>query len=254
MATMSSMRFRLLTYNIHKCIGGMDRKYHPDRIIEVLSHYEPDIAMLQEVDDGVPRSSHHRQVDLIGDALDFRHRAYQKNVRLKKGAYGNAILSRFPLFDVNHVDLTVPLKKRRRALVAHCRVHHEGHTRRMLLMNVHLGLAGYERLIQLRRLLGTDILAHTHRHTPVLIAGDFNDVFGVLGKRALAPLGFLPAVHNQKTFPAALPLRPLDRAFYRGDVDHHHTFAAHSKIARQASDHLPLVMDFDLQPPSSDQR
>ena len=142
------------------------------------------------------------------------------------------------------------MKKRRRALIAHCRIQHEGHTRRMLLMNVHLGLAGYERLIQLRRLLATDVLLHTHRHTPVLIAGDFNDVFGVLGRRALEPLGFLPAVRRQKTFPAALPLRPLDRAFYRGDVNHHHTFAARSKIARQASDHLPLVMDFDLQPPS----
>jgi endonuclease/exonuclease/phosphatase family metal-dependent hydrolase len=153
---------------------------------------------------------------------------------------------------VNHVDLTVPLKKRRRALVAHCRVEHEGHTRRMLLMNVHLGLAGYERLIQLRRLLATDILAHTHRHTPVLIGGDFNDVFGVLGRRALEPHGFLPAVHNQKTFPAAMPLRALDRVFYRGDVSLDHAFAAHSEIARRASDHLPLIVDFDLQPPSGE--
>lgn len=245
------MRFRLLTYNIHKCIGGMDRKYHPDRVIEVLSHYQPDIALLQEVDDGVPRSSHHRQVDLLGDALDYRYRAYQKNVRLKTGDYGNAILSRFPLFDVNHVDLTVPMKKRRRALIAHCRVHHEGHTRRMLLMNVHLGLAGYERTIQARRLLTTDVLTHTHHHTPVLIGGDFNDVFGVLGRRVLEPRGFLAAVRNQKTFPAVLPLRPLDRVFYRGDVSHHHTFAGHSEAAREASDHLPLVVDFDLQPPSS---
>jgi endonuclease/exonuclease/phosphatase family metal-dependent hydrolase len=246
------MRFRLLTYNIHKCIGGMDRKYHPERVIEVLGHYQPDIVMLQEVDDGVPRSGHHRQVDLLGDALDYRHRAYQKNVLLKTGAYGNAILSRFPLFDVNHVDLTVPMKKRRRALIAHCRLQHDGHTRRMLLVNVHLGLAGYERLVQTRRLMSADVLVHTRQHTPVVIGGDFNDMFGVLGWRVLKPFGFLPAVHNQKTFPAAMPLRPLDRVFYRGDVSHHHTFAAHSDLARQASDHLPLVIDFDLQPPSSD--
>jgi len=247
------MRFRLLTYNIHKGIGGVDRKYHPDRIISVLSHYAPDIALLQEVDDGVPRSQRHRQVDLLGDALDFRHRAYQRNVRLTHGAYGNAILSRFPLFDVNHVDLSVPLKKRRRALVAHCRLHFDGHTRRMLLFNVHLGLAGFERLIQLRRVLATDILRHTHRHTPVVVAGDFNDVFGTLGRKTLQPSGFTPAVHKQKTFPAMLPLRPLDRVFYRGDVRHHHTFAAHSAVARQASDHLPLVVDFELLEPSSEQ-
>ncbi len=246
------MRFRLLTYNIHKCIGGVDRKYHPDRVIEVLSHYEADIVMLQEVDDGVPRSSHHRQVDLLGDALDYRHRAYQENVHLKTGAYGNAILSRFPLSDINHVDLTVPLKKRRRALIAHCRATLNGHTRRMLLANVHLGLAGYERVVQLRRLTAADVLVHTHQHTPVLIGGDFNDVYGGLGRRVLEPRGFLPAVRNQKTFPAAFPLRPLDRVFYRGDVTHHHAFAARSELTRKASDHLPLVIDFELQPPSGE--
>lgn len=246
------MRFRLLTYNIHKCIGGLDRKYHPDRVIELLRRYEPDIVMLQEVDDGVARSKHHRQVDLLGDALGFRHRAYQRNVLVKTGAYGNAILSRYPLFDVNHIDLSVPLKKRRRALIAHCRLPYNGHGRRMLLVNVHLGLAGYERLVQTRRLMSTDILLHTHRHTPVVIGGDFNDVFGVLGRRVFEPSGFLPAVHKQRTFPAAMPLRLLDRVFYRGDVSHHHTFAAHCENARRASDHLPLVIDFDLQPPSSD--
>ena len=38
--------------------------------------------------------------------------------------------------------------------------------------------------------------------------------------------------------------------FYRGDIRHHHTFAAHTKLARQASDHLPLVVDFELETPS----
>jgi len=244
------MRFRLLTYNIHKGIGGVDRRYAPDRIISILRQYDADIAMLQEVDDGVPRSRHDCQVQLLGDALDYRYRAYQKNIRLKSGGYGNAILSRHPLFDVNHVDLSVRMKKRRRALVAHCRLHDGGHSRRVLLLNVHLGLAGFERVLQLRRLVASDVFAHTHRQTPVVIAGDFNDVYGTLGRRTLLPLGFLPAARNQRTFPAVMPLRPLDRIFYRGDVRHCHTFTAHSGVARQASDHLPLIVDFELEKPS----
>ena len=56
------MQFRLVTYNIHKGIGGVDRLYRPERIVETLAHYQPDIVLLQEVDDGVPRSRHHRQV------------------------------------------------------------------------------------------------------------------------------------------------------------------------------------------------
>lgn len=245
------MRFRLLTYNIHKGIGGVDRKYAPERIISILGQYNPDIAMLQEVDDGVPRSQHHCQVNLLGDALDYRYRAYQRNIRVRMGAYGNAILSRHPLFDVNHVDLSVPMKKRRRALIAHCGLHHQGHVRRMLLLNVHLGLAGFERTLQLRRLVASDVFVHTHRHTPVVIAGDFNDIYGTLGRKTLLPLGFFPAARNQRTFPAVMPLRPLDRVFYRGDVRHCHTFTAHSGVARQASDHLPLIVDFELEEPSA---
>ena len=45
-----------MTYNIHKGIGGVDRRYELNRVIEVLRSCEPDIAFLQEVDEGAPRS------------------------------------------------------------------------------------------------------------------------------------------------------------------------------------------------------
>ena len=112
------MRFRLVTWNIHKGIGGVDRRYRLDRIVDTLRHYAPDIVHLQEVTDGVPRSGNDRQVDLIGEALGLHHRAYQPNVHLSQGTYGNAILSRYPLHDVHDIDLKIPLKKRRRAQVS----------------------------------------------------------------------------------------------------------------------------------------
>jgi len=240
------LHFRLMTYNIHKGIGGVDRKYRPDRIIAVVGKYNPDIVFLQEVDEGVPRSAHHRQVDLLADALGYHHQAFQRNVKLKKGGYGNAILSRWPLADIAHVDLTVPLKKRRRALVAHSRVQWQRHSRRLLLLNVHLGLAGFERVAQLRRLLRTPILAHSHHDSPVILGGDFNDIYATLGRRVLRPAGFRAAVRRRKTFPAFYPLRALDRVFFRGDLELHHAFAARVQIARQASDHLPLIVDFEM--------
>ena len=242
------MRLRLITYNIHKGIGGVDRRYRPERIVETLLTYGPDVVLLQEVDDGVPRSRRDRQVDLLGDALGLRHRAFQPNVELRTGLYGNAILSRFPLADVEHVDLSIPLKKRRRALLAHCRVPVNGHTRRLLISNLHLGLAGFERKIQLRRLLKSDTVAHTHHHTPAIAAGDFNDVYGTLGKRLLEPAGFEPAGRRVRTFPAALPLRALDRIYFRGDLRLVRCFAARSGVARQASDHLPIIADFEVLP------
>src|SRR5947207_764228 len=247
------MRFRLVTYNIHKGIGGVDRLYRPERIVEAVGHYQPDIVLLQEVDDGVPRSRHHRQVDLLGEELGLSHRAYQANVSLREGHYGNAILSRFPITDVENLELTVPMKKRRRALAVRCRVPwEENHTRSVVIFNFHLGLAGYERTIQLRRFLACHWLKHLHHQTALIAAGDFNDVWGRLGRRVLEPCGFRSAAGNLRTYPAILPLRPLDRIYYRGGLKLLGCFASRIEVARRASDHLPMVAEFAFEGPHHD--
>lgn len=240
------MHFRLITYNIHKGIGGIDRRYRLDRIVETLEHYAPDIVLLQEVDEGARRSRRDRQVDLLADALDLRHRAYQPNVKLRQGHYGNALLSRFPLRDVHNLELTVPLKKRRQALAAHCLLKLGNRTRTLLVYNMHLGLAGFERRIQIRRFLSSKTLTRTHHDTAIVVAGDFNDGRGALGKRLLVPSGFILASGRAKTFPALRPWRPLDHVFYRGTLRLHRCFPGRLKVAKMASDHLPLVADFQI--------
>jgi endonuclease/exonuclease/phosphatase family metal-dependent hydrolase len=237
-------RLRVVTYNIHKGIGGVDRRYRLERIVEVLSHCAADVVLLQEVDDGVPRSRRDCQFELLAEALELKHFAYQANVKLRHGRYGNAILSRFPLYDTRDLEMTVLLKKRRRALVAHCRLPIGEHVRSVLLFNFHLGLAGYERTIQLRRFLASEILLHAHRDTPVVAGGDFNDVWGTLGRRLLEPAGFASVSRDTKTFPAFYPMRPLDRLYYRGSLTLDHSFASRTQVAQQASDHLPLVAEF----------
>ena len=240
------MKFRLLTYNIHKAIGGMDRRYDLGRIVEVMRSYAPDAALLQEVDDGVPRSRRDSQARLLADATDLPHIAYQHNVKLRVGHYGNAILSRFPLHEPADIDLTIRFKKRRRALLARCRVSQMEHVRTVVLANVHLGLAEFERRKQVGRLLADDRIQRVRQHTPCIVAGDFNDVWGRTGRESLREAGFAPAGKRIKTFPAAMPLRALDRVFYRGDLSLAGAFAGHSRLAREASDHRPLVVDFEF--------
>jgi endonuclease/exonuclease/phosphatase family metal-dependent hydrolase len=241
------MRFRLLTYNIHKGIGGLDRRYDLTRIVETIRHYQPDVALLQEVDDGARRSRHDRQVDLLAEAIELPHRAYQRNVRLRTvGHYGNAVLSRFPLVEPEDLDLTIRFKKRRGALISGFRAKVGEHSRSIAIANVHLGLAGFERQIQLRRLLGCGRLCHLHQETPLIIAGDFNDVWDNLGRRVMTPAGFRLGSGHVRTFPAAAPLRRLDRVFYRGPIAALGAFAGHTGVARRASDHLPLIVDFEF--------
>ncbi len=237
-----------MTYNIHKAIGGIDRKYVPDRIIETIRHYEPDVVLMQEVDDGVARSRFDRQIDLIGDELAFEYRAFQVNVRLKIGCYGNAILSRFPIKESVSIDLTIPLKKRRQALIAELRIAIRNHHRKMLICNTHLGLAGIERKAQVRRLLNHHWVKHLHPNTPLIVAGDLNDVWSSLAKKMFLER-LESASNNIRTFPAILPVRSLDAIYYRGDLKPESCFTGRTQTARQASDHLPLIADFEITAP-----
>ncbi|MCA9067909.1 MAG: endonuclease/exonuclease/phosphatase family protein, partial [Planctomycetaceae bacterium] len=79
---------RLLSYNIHKGIGGRDRRYRLERIIDVIEQENPDLICLQEVDRNVRRSKFHNQPKLLAEYFNATEELYQLNVHLKSGGYG----------------------------------------------------------------------------------------------------------------------------------------------------------------------
>src|SRR5687767_10328727 len=109
---------RLLTWNVHKGLGGLDRAYAPWRVTEVIRYHNPDIVLLQEVTEGVPRFRRDRQAQAWAAALGYPHVIFAPDVHLVSGRWGNAILSRYAIRHWVHVNLSFPLKKRRGAIVA----------------------------------------------------------------------------------------------------------------------------------------
>jgi endonuclease/exonuclease/phosphatase family metal-dependent hydrolase len=248
------MRLRVVTWNIHKGIGGVDRRYRLDRIASVLGSLAPDVVMLQEVAEGMPSCGMDNQLEELSETLELRHTAFGAEHRFRVGGYGNAILSRFPLSDSGRVDLTIGRRKRRG--LVQTRVHakwphaEHSHTRSVVVFNLHLGLSGAERARQLERFLASHPFAHLQQHTPLIVGGDFNDVWASLGPRFLEPAGLQRAGKLQPTFPAALPLRPLDGLWVRGDIAVVTAHPVRSGLAKVASDHLPIVADLELPPPA----
>ena len=115
------MLLKVLTYNIHRAIG-VDRRFRPKRIVEIIAHHDADLVLLQEVDEGAPRS---RELDLareLGRESGYPHVAAGYNVSLRKGRYGNALLSRWPLTIHRNIDLTIGDRKRRGCLHARVRI------------------------------------------------------------------------------------------------------------------------------------
>ncbi len=240
------MKLRVLSYNIHKCIGGVDRRYDPTRVIEVIGNLAPDVVMLQEVDDGVKRSKGHRQVDLLADELGMKYRTWFPNVDVRGGGqYGNAILSRYPLIESANIDLTTRFKKKRSVLHGVLRVRHDDIDRTVHVYNMHLGLAGYERKQQIAKFLASHPFTNLHAETPVVVGGDLNDVYGGLDGE-FAPAGFRGSERRPRTFPAWGPLRALDAIFVRGQLDFLGLARCDSDLARRASDHRPLLAEIRL--------
>src|SRR5690606_11399694 len=143
--------------------------------------------------------------------------------------------------------LTIGTRKKRGALQARTRVRFGQELRTVVLTNLHLGLAGSERALQLERFLESHPFQGLHERTPIVLAGDLNDVWGTLGPRYLYPAGFRRAGELSNTFPAWMPVRPLDGVFVRGDLRARACNCPKLEIAKSASDHLPLVAELDLE-------
>jgi endonuclease/exonuclease/phosphatase family metal-dependent hydrolase len=238
---------RILSYNIHKGIGGRDRRYRFGRVLAVIEAANPDIVCLQEVDRNVRRSRYHDQPQLLVDYFGDRQPLYQLNVRLKEGGYGNLVLSRWPVRSHHHISLRHEERKPRGAQLAVIETP-EG---LLHLTHWHLGLAERERRWQVSHLL-THSLFRSAENLPTLLIGDSNDWRNRLQAGLLGPVGFhqvTTPISRFRTFPSYLAMGSLDKAFIRGEISIRQARVVRSRLARIASDHLPLVIDFHLNGP-----
>ncbi len=86
---------RVLTYNIHHG-EGMDGRFDLPRLAGVVKDAQADLVALQEVDEGTQRASGVNELDELARLTDM-HAAFGKAMDFSGGAYGVAVLSRWPL-------------------------------------------------------------------------------------------------------------------------------------------------------------
>jgi len=237
-------RFRIATYNIHKC-RGVDGRTHPERIARVLEEVNADIISLQEVVSREGAASSDHQTDYLAGRLGF-FAAMGETRKHRGGAYGNVTLSRWDFKLVRPIDVTVAGREQRAALRTDIRIgSHILH-----VFNVHLGTAVRERRQQAVRLLDQDLLRSVDISGPRIVMGDFNEwVHGLVTRTLVAEFQFhdLRAhITSVRSYPALLPLLNLDHIYF----DHHlrieKAFFHRSRRSMVASDHLPLVADLVL--------
>ncbi|WP_269933325.1 endonuclease/exonuclease/phosphatase family protein [Aminobacter sp. HY435] len=219
------------SYNVHKCVG-IDRRFDPGRIMEVISEIGADVIALQEADQRfgdraglLDLHAIERETGLVPVQLAGRSKSH--------GWHGNVVLFRKGTV-TSARQLVLPGAEPRGAVI----VDLDLEAGPMRLIAAHFGLLKHSRKLQAGTLLSA---AELHSDKPTVLVGDLNE--WRLGKRSslrsLTP-AFGPAHALVPSFPSRFPVLALDRVMVRPpslltDIEAHDT-----ELARVASDHLPI--------------
>jgi len=237
--------FRVATYNTHKC-RGMDGRIRPPRIAEVLRELSADVVALQEVVSLSGGRREQNQAQYLAEAVGFEYRIGETR-KLRGATYGNVMLSRFPVKQVEVYDLTASRREPRGCI--RCDVEFVP-GRIVHIFNVHLGTGYLERRKQAHMLVSRDVLLSPALKHPCLVLGDFNEWTRGLVSRMLQShfesVDIQLHLNRRRTYPGVLPLMHLDHMYFDRQLVLEEFSLHRSPMALMASDHLPLLAKFHL--------
>lgn len=240
---------RIMTYNVHRCVG-VDGRLDVGRVAAVIAHLRPDIVALQELDVCRERTGAVDQAHAIANRLGMAFH-FHAALQVEEERYGDAILTTAPLTLIKAAALpgsrSIKALEPRGALWLELQI--EG--RRLQVLNTHLGLVPHEQRAQAAALAGPDWIGGAERRDPLILLGDFNATPYHATYRALARTlkdarQLCPTARASPTYPSRFPMLAIDHVFASAGIRVSHVEAFAGPLARAASDHLPLVVDFSF--------
>jgi endonuclease/exonuclease/phosphatase family metal-dependent hydrolase len=234
------MHVTVASYNIHRGLG-IDRRFDLDRIAAVIAEMGPDVVGLQEVI-REPGSATADQAAYLSARLGME---LVMGVTRPHGTgeFGNVLLTRLPVIGSATCDLSFASREPRGCLRTDLAVN--GQT--LHVFNCHFGLGLRERREQLE-VLGGFIRGSARLEGPRVVLGDFNEWHRGPVTRGLRREFSSPMRRMRRTHPAVFPLFRLDRIYWDVELEGE-TFQTHrSRLARVASDHLPVVARLRVRP------
>lgn len=221
---------RVLAYNIHHG-EGMDGTIDLPRIADVIRSEKPDFVALQEVDNGVNRSSNVDQVKVLGELLGMHHQ-FAKFMDYDGGEYGLAVLSMYPILR-SHIH-RLPDGAEPRVVLE---IEAEVNGKPVSFASIHLDWTKSSlRIAQFKAL----DKALANRNHPVIVAGDYNAKPGSPTMALARKSGFIiPKLYANLTWPADKPTVEIDYIVIRGMSSvKASSFVLDEQIA---SDHRPVM-------------
>jgi phospholipase D1/2 len=228
-------KLTVATYNVHQWLGT-DGRHDTDRCLRVIRELNADVIGLQEVT--VPNHDEHDVMEEhLAESTEMRV-VFGPTMLRAEASFGNVLLHRHDALEVRHHDLTVAGREPRGAIETLFRL--QDHSVRVV--TTHLGLRASERRKQIPCLL--EIL-NRPAALYTLLMGDFNHWLPTEGPFSTLNRWF-GRTPSARTYPARLPLLALDRIWVRPRELLTGLRVHTSKLARRASDHLPLLATIAL--------
>jgi endonuclease/exonuclease/phosphatase family metal-dependent hydrolase len=243
-----------MTYNTRACVG-LDGRLDPERIARVIDAAGADIVALQELDVGRTRSGGSDQPSWLAARLGMRL-DFCSARQCEGGHYGNAILSRHPLRQVQQGCLPRLGAHSEARAVQWVTVDTPGGA--LNVLNTHLALRAKERLAQAEEIVGSAWLLDPRCRLRTVLCGDLNALPGSSVVRRLRArlndAGITSIGGVRRTYPSLLPLLRLDYIFVGRGVRVSHCDVPQSALTRVASDHLPVIVDLELEDTAAEER
>lgn len=221
---------RIASYNIRKAVG-LDWRRDPHRIVDVIAEIDADVVVLQEADKRIGERPGILPLDRLQTECGYQLARLSSGGQ-SHGWHGNAILHKVQTLAKPSTErIVLPAREPRGAIGAFFEAD------RFIVIGAHLALTPGIRRKQFHALC-------THAaqtDVPAIIAGDFNH----WGQHL--PVGQHRVVTPGLSFHASRQVAALDRFILVGDVSAQAAYVHSSLRARRASDHLPVVLDFEVE-------
>ena len=224
--TVSAKKIRVMSYNVHNCIGSDGIKSYK-RCAEIILDAKPDIVAIQEVDSMASRRNNCYVLGEMAKHCGY-HPYYGKTIPFQGGAYGIGVLTKEKALSVEFHRL--PCRREPRGLLV-------VEMKDYYLLATHLSLVKEDQLSSVEII--RDVASKLNK--PVFIAGDLNAQPKSKTMAAFKEFATILNDTSKATFSAKKPHRCID--YVMGTNGTFKSLNNHVYYGNLASDHLPLYVD-----------
>lgn len=240
-------RLRLMTWNVHSA-RGLDRKVDLARIAAVIAPWDPDVIALQEIDARSSRSRGIDQLESLAERLG-RRALFCATMPRAGGLYGHGLLCRLPVIESWSRALPVAPGNEPRAWL---RTRFDSPAGSLDVLSTHLSLGPRDRARQAAALAKEVLHATVRDERALVLVGDLNSRPGSASYQLLASVlrdACREATERAApTWPSLAPFVRIDHVLLAGPVRARSATVVRTSETRIASDHLPVVVDLELDP------